>query len=165
MARPKAALEFIQHDVGMYNSPDMVRFTRSLDVGKVQAMGHVSILMQWIGCYSPFGDLTKFDDDTISDAAMWEGDPKVFIEGLRYSGFLEEDDDGRRFHNWDERYSPILEKRESDAKRQRIKRERDKSQASHTDVTVTSRDGPELSEVKEVSKESNLTKDTDDPDV
>ncbi|MCA1781891.1 MAG: hypothetical protein LC679_06865 [Intrasporangiaceae bacterium] len=85
--------------------PKVKRAARKAGVPVVQMFGHLHALWWWALDHAPDGDVSRFDDEDIADAAMWEGDPSTLVKALiecgpgDTHGFLE---DGGLLHDWDE---------------------------------------------------------------
>lgn len=121
-------------------------------------VGHLHLLWHWCLDYAEDGDLAAYAWEDLADAAMWDGDPDLFVGALLQcgpgdsDGFLEADPDGNlRLHDWNDYAGRLIEQREKNRERQR--RHRDKQGTNDTpngDVTVTSR-------VTSASKDSDET--------
>lgn len=86
------------------NHPKLKRAARIANVPAPTMIGHLHLLWWWALDHAPDGDLSRYDEWDIADAAMWEGDAEVFVMALKdcgpkgSAGFLA---DGR-LHDWDE---------------------------------------------------------------
>lgn len=87
----------------------------ALDIPPVQAVGHISCLWLWALDNAPDGDLSAVKPRTLARAAMWDGDPEAFLEGLATAGFVA---DGR-IHDWSDYTGRLIEKRRADVERKR----------------------------------------------
>ena len=85
--------------------PKTRKAARRADVSLPTMIGHLHLLWYWALDLAPDGDLSKFDDEDLADAAMWEGDPETFVAALidcgpgDQDGFLDPD---HRLHDWDQ---------------------------------------------------------------
>lgn len=101
------------------------RLARSLAISKITAIGHLHAFWWWCMDNAPTGVLSGIDAEDIADGAVWEGDPGQFIEALVYAGFVDTTDDlSLVVHNWMRYAGRLIEKREKDAERKRIERQK-----------------------------------------
>jgi DnaD/phage-associated family protein len=59
--------------------------------------------------------LSDYDDEDIADATMWEGKPAVIIDALIETKFIDEDETGRRIHDWHEYAGRLIDQRKTQA--------------------------------------------------
>ena len=66
--------------------------------------GIVALLQLWsyAAQFRPDGSLYGMEEEDIELAVDWPGDEGVFVHTLKTIGFLDEDDDGLRLHDWQE---------------------------------------------------------------
>jgi hypothetical protein len=131
----------------MRTDPLVGRLARKLAIGRAQALGHLHLLWWWCIDHAPNGDLSPFEPEDVAEAAEWEGDPEVFVAGLRESGWLVEG----KIAGWEQRAGALM------SHRQRQQRYRARLQAGngrHSDVTDT---------YKEDSTEQYSKRDSMDP--
>ncbi len=72
-------------------------FARELKIKPVTAMGHLHALWHTAIEQAEDGDLSKWSEGAICDAAQWEGSEKEFLEAVLSSGFM---DTGYLLHDW-----------------------------------------------------------------
>ena len=82
--------------------PKTAKLARRIGTSKPAAVGHLHFLWWWCITHRPDGWLRDMDGDDIADAAGWEGDADVFVEGLSAAGWLDFDAEvGDYFvHDW-----------------------------------------------------------------
>ncbi len=95
------------------------RLVRALGISRQTAVGHLIILWLWCLDNAQDGDLTRIDVEDIADGALWDGDPKVFLDGLVYAGFVDEQDGKYTIHDWMDYTGRLIELRKADAQRKR----------------------------------------------
>lgn len=93
--------------------PKTTRLIRLLKIDRPQAVGHLVCLWSWAFSYAESGDLNKFTNDDLADAAHWPGDAGEFVKALKDAGWL----DGRAIHDWDEYAGPYMRERTRSRKR------------------------------------------------
>src|SRR5689334_24536172 len=77
--------------------PKTLRLAAELHIPIAHAVGLLHLLWHFTLRYSwRKGDLKSFGDAAIAHSCRWGGEPTVFIEALRKSGFL----DGYKIHDW-----------------------------------------------------------------
>jgi hypothetical protein len=76
--------------------PKTTRLCRALGADRNTVVGSLICLWSWASTYAQDGDLTRFTNQDIADAAGWEGDAGELVKAMKDSGFL----DGRVIHNW-----------------------------------------------------------------
>lgn len=82
--------------------PKIGRLARGLGVPRVQAIGHLVALWTWVLEFAPDGDLESFEPADLADAALWEGDPKTFVDTLISTSLLDVEvvDGTLSVHGW-----------------------------------------------------------------
>jgi hypothetical protein len=111
--------------------PKFRKLARRLDISEVTARGHAATLWAWTLRHSPDGNLSTYDNEDISIAAGWEGDPELFVASLVECRLLEELDDGVAIHEW-------MDRAENLKSAQRVRRHRERKRLE-SNVTVTQR--------------------------
>lgn len=116
-------MDWIESHTTVSHHPKTRRLSRSLGVPVAAVVGHLHCLWHWAAKFAPDGDLTKFDADDIAFGAMWDrGDysegsdveAEEFLKALIDRRFIDEDENGRRLHNWSTYAGTFLEgKREA----------------------------------------------------
>jgi hypothetical protein len=75
------------------------------------------------------GNISKFDNDEIAEAAMYDGDPDEFVNTLLKHAVLDSVDNQVLVHEWAQHGGKLIEKQHASAKRQ--EKWRNNSGASH----------------------------------
>lgn len=78
-----------------------------------RAWTYVVELWLWVSRNKPDGHLTTIPDRAIAAVSGWRGDPALFVDALRQSGFLDEDD----LHGWHEHNGAHQRKQAADKAR------------------------------------------------
>ncbi len=131
-------MAWIESHQALGRHPKTRKAARLAGVSVVTMVGHLHFLWWWSLDFAQDGDLARYDDDEIAEAAAWEGDPEGFVAALLAAGFI---DEGRALHDWDDYAGKLVEQRRANADRQKRHRERHKdvtSQPPAEPVTVTS---------------------------
>jgi hypothetical protein len=129
--------------------PKTKRAARLLEIPIPLMIGHLHMLWYWCLDYAQDGDLGKYDDADIADAAGWEGEAARFVSALLDCaprdevGFLERDSDGiLHIHDWYDYAGKLIEQREANAQRMREARAaRKNKRASNVQRTSGARAG------------------------
>lgn len=141
--------------------PKTKRAARALGVSLPTMVGHLQFLWWWALHYAPDGDVTQWENADLADAALWEGDPNLFVEAITNcnsaggAGFLEETAGRLVLHHWNEQGGgKLLQAREKHAEVMRNIRGQSrepnvKESDSHVIVTRQSRDDLKESKLKE----------------
>jgi hypothetical protein len=113
----------------------VVQVADDLDMIEAHVLGHLTFLWLWSLDNAPDGVLPlKFR--VIARAAQWQGEPAIFVRSLIENGLIDESHGTLRIHDWDDYAGKLIEKRQSNARRNRELRAR-----AHTDnITSASRD-------------------------
>ena len=98
----------------------------ALGVERVQALGHICCLWLWAIEQAQDGDLSSFPAKAICEAAGWQKRPAVLLAALVASGYV---DENMQIHEWDEYVGRLMDKRETDRKRQAEKRAKERGQS------------------------------------
>jgi hypothetical protein len=94
------------------------------DVADYAAIGLLHELWWWALDYAQDGDLSHFTDRQIARACRYDGSPKVLIDALTESGFVDEQ---RRIHDWHDYAGKFMERRERNRERMREARQQGSS--------------------------------------
>lgn len=84
--------------------PKTKRAARAAGTSLPAMIGHLHLLWWWALDHAADGDLSRYDEVDIADAALWDGDPEVFVRALTECGPKGSDGflaDGC-LHDWDE---------------------------------------------------------------
>ena len=126
-----------------------LRAARLLSLRPVYVMGHLGALWTWALQNAQDGDLTDLDHEDIAQAAGWDGPPDDFVTALLVCGkkdrpgFLERTEEGRLvLHDWHDYAGKLLERRNAEAERKRLDRERRASAGRPRDVQDDERRTP-----------------------
>lgn len=91
--------------------PKTHRLMRMLCISRPCALGHLDLLYYWLFDYAATGDLSRFGNAEIADAAEWPGDPDEFVEALVLCGWLDRTDRGLEVHDWLQYCGEVVKKR------------------------------------------------------
>ena len=115
-----------------------IRLSKSLNIKRAQAVGHLVMLWLWALEVAPQGNLSEFTDEEIAEAAGWRGkDRQGFVSKLIGAGFLDAD---YRIHNWDDYAGALLLRRENDRIRKREKRMQLRQKRERLDDEIAAED-------------------------
>lgn len=120
-------MAWIESHQELRDHPKTRRAARLLGIGTPQLIGHLHFLWWWAVDYAEDGDLARFDEFDIADAAGWEGDPGQFVAALMQcgpgdsQGFIDPD---YTLHDWDDYAGRLIQQREANRERQRRYREK-----------------------------------------
>jgi hypothetical protein len=117
-------LPWVEIDTNMPRHPKSIALGVAL--GDERAWTHVVELILHCGSVNASGKFVgKYAKAALERAAGWRGQPGAFAEAAFDVGFVDENIDGDIVvHGWEERATAHVAKRERDAERQRIRRER-----------------------------------------
>lgn len=103
--------------------PKTKRLVRYLEISIPEAIGHLICMWHCALDFAQDGDLTNFSPEDIAEMAMWEGDPKKFLEAMIKSGYMDQSEDNRIvIHDWYDYAGKLIDKRKEDAERKRTSR-------------------------------------------
>lgn len=86
-----------------WDHPKMRDLAESLDVPLPHAVGILHLIWEWTGERCPEGNIGKFADKRIADAAHWTGEPTSFVQALIDSRWIDKSDEHRLLiHDWPE---------------------------------------------------------------
>lgn len=112
-------MAWIESHQELRDNPKTRKLARILNVSIPTTVGHLQCLWWWATDYAQDGNLSKYDNEDIADAMMWEGKPEELIKALIKSRFIDEDENGRQIHDWWEYAGKLVERREKDRERKR----------------------------------------------
>lgn len=110
-------MAWIESHQTLKDHPKTRRLARYLKISVPAAIGHLHCLWWWALDYAQDGDLSKYEPADIADAAMWEGDAEEFVAALVKAGFLDQDNEDLRIHDWDEYTGRLIAEIETKKKR------------------------------------------------
>jgi len=144
---------WIRSEADLGEHPKLANLARSLDISEEQAIGHLHRLWWWVSRYAQDGTLYRYNIQDLSHAARWDKDASGFVEALvncggKVPGFLDQDVEGYRIHDWEKYQSQTAKSRDRQS-RYRVKK---KQEDPSSDVTVTS-----LSEQEDPSSDVTVT--------
>ena len=108
--------------------PKIYQLADTLETGNCEAVGVVVSLWLWAAKNAPDGDLSRFPVRALGDAVGWRGDTKRLYQSLVACGFLDEDGENTRLHDWEEYAVRLMEiiDRSKRSKQERNRRYREK---------------------------------------
>lgn len=127
-------MAWIESHQALGQHPKTRKLARKLGCSVPAAVGHLQFLWWWALDYAPDGDVTRFEEDDIADAVLWEGAGSQLMAALIDAGFIDLEEDVKRIHDWGEYAGRLLDKRAANTRRKQ------ESRARHAPVT---RDTPE----------------------
>jgi len=131
-------MAWIESNQEIGRHPKTKKLARLLDVSIVTTVGHLHYLWWWALDFAQDGLLSKYDESDISDACMWEGDEKLFVNMLVKSGYVDVTENGLFIHDWYDYAGRIVTQREitKEKTRDRVKKYREKvNKSCNADVT------------------------------
>ena len=112
-------MAWIESHQAVGEHPKTKKLARLLGVSLPTAVGHLHFFWWWALDYAPSGSLKKYDKFDIADAVRWDGDPKLLIDALVESGYIEKKNGSLFIHDWMEYAGKLIEKRAKDRDRKR----------------------------------------------
>lgn len=119
-------MAWIESNQEIGRHPKTKKLARLLDISVITAVGHLHYFWWWALDFAQDGALAKFDDCDISEACMWVGDVKIFVDSLIEAGFIDKNESVFCIHDWYEYAGRLIERRQSDADRKREERDKRK---------------------------------------
>lgn len=107
---------------------------KALGMTRPQLVGHVLFIWLWALDNAPDGNLDSIGSDVIADVAEYDGDADEFYGALVKVGFIDQTASGDILHDWEEYAGKLIDRRKSNAEKQR--RFRESQRESHADVTL-----------------------------
>lgn len=89
--------------------PKIYQLADTLETGNCEAVGVVVSLWLWAAKNAPDGDLSRFPVRALGDAVGWRGDTKRLYQSLVACGFIDEDGENTRLHDWEEYAVRLME--------------------------------------------------------
>lgn len=104
--------------------PKTRKAARLLGIGVPAMIGHLHLVWYWALDYAQDGDVSAYEPADIAEAAMWAGDPDVFMSalikcGVKGTGFITSD---LQIHEWMDYAGKVIVQRKADAERKRNSR-------------------------------------------
>ena len=128
-------LAWIESHQSLLNHPKTLAASAILKIDKVKLIGHLHCLWWWAldvadvdGKFPP-----RCTAQVIAQGALWRGKAEVFISALCDAGFIDEDDQSQRLHDWYEYAGKLNAKRAANKERMKEKR------AGHVQDTTDAR--------------------------
>ena len=132
---------WIEVHQSLINHRKTLALADALGIKPVQVVGHMVSLWTWAIDNAPRnGAVTVMSPKSIAHVTHWDGDAQVFFDKLVQVGFLDCVENEVFIHNWERYIGRLIDRRESNADRQRRFRERKSATKPHNNnVTVTER--------------------------
>lgn len=89
--------------------PKIYQLADTLETGNYEAVGVVVSLWLWAAKNAPDGDLSRFPVRALGDAVGWRGDTKRLYQALVACGFIDQDGENTRLHDWEEYAVRLME--------------------------------------------------------
>lgn len=135
-------MAWIESNQEVGRHPKTKKLARLLGIPVVAAVGHLHFLWWWALDFAQEGVLSKYDEYDISEACMWEGDEKLFVDALIQAGFIDNNESILSIHDWYEYAGRLIERRQSDAERKREERNKRKKTPNNGLKKITSSGHP-----------------------
>ena len=106
--------------------PKIYQLADTLEASNYEAVGVVVSLWLWAAKNAPDGDLSRFPVRALGDAVGWREDTKRLYQALVSCGFIDEDGENTRLHDWEEYAVRLMEinERKKQQEYERIRRHR-----------------------------------------
>lgn len=89
----------------------MKKLARSLRINQAQCIGVLESLWHWAGSFAQQGDVGRFDDEDIAEACFWSKEPRVLIDALLETRWLDADPVHRLLiHDWQDHADEAVRK-------------------------------------------------------
>jgi len=86
---------------GVIDHPKFARLKRALGTNKAATLGYLETLWQFVGRYTPQGNIGKYSDDEIEAWIEWDGEDGGLVAALVKCGWLDTDPTHRLIvHDW-----------------------------------------------------------------
>lgn len=93
---------------------------RALGISRSEFIGHIVQFWLWALDNAPSGVLDGIDAETIADVSDFHGDSQVYLIALIAAGFIDDDDETMRIHDWHDYAGKLVESRRKDRERKRL---------------------------------------------
>lgn len=114
-------MAWIESHQELRHHPKTRRVARALNVSVPAVVGHLHCFWWWAMDYAQDGNLSRYDDGDIADAAGWEGDASQFVDALRDARFI----DDTEIHDWNQYVGKLMGQRLKNAEKKRAARQGD----------------------------------------
>lgn len=91
---------WIVSDSKLLSHPKFFNLIELLKVGKIDAFWNLHHLWYWCSDHYPNGVMKDVSDVSIALAAQWPGEPKVFVDALVKSRFVDRESGALVVHDW-----------------------------------------------------------------
>lgn len=152
-------MAWIKIDQTLRDHKKVLSVSDSLDIEPVKVTGMLVLIWLWSLDNAPDGSLGGISNRSIARAAQWDGDADEFVEALKNAGLLDiSAEGGLELHDWYEYAGKLVEKREAERERSRLRRAKTNGQQAddreETDGRPTDRptDDREETDGKEKSR-------------
>lgn len=138
-------MAWIESHQTLKEHPKTKRLARILSIPQPAVIGHLHCFWWWALDYAQEGDLSKYDEHDIADAAMWDGDAEQFLSAMVDAGYLDDEEGVYYIHDWMDYAGRLIERRQRDADRKRKERDVRGTSNGHSKesvVTVPNRTQP-----------------------
>lgn len=127
-------MAWIESHQELREHPKTYKLMDLLEIDKPQALGHLHLFWWWCVDYAPTGCLEGYTDLQLARAGVWTREPKMFVNALVESGFLERQGGVLTVHDWLDFCGELILKRldRASGKRQKLSAERQKLSAYRT---------------------------------
>lgn len=107
-------MAWIESHQSLKEHPKTYRLASLLKRTRLEAIGILHCLWWWALDAVKDGDLSMVNAEMLADVCLFKGDPNKLLNGLKQSGWI---DDDCRIHHWQDYIGRLLEKREQDRTR------------------------------------------------
>lgn len=125
-------MAWIESHQEVAHHPKTRKLAKKLEIDLAAAIGHLHALWWWAVDYAEDGSLNKHTDEDIAIGALWDYDPKTFVDALVECRWIDRNGEDLSLHDWDEYAGRLVDKRRANAERKRL------SRARHTDAAQES---------------------------
>jgi hypothetical protein len=81
--------------------PKMLDLAARLNISQAQAIGHITMLVNWTADFAIQGDIGKWPNGAIARGAGWDASPDTFVDALTEAGWLDPHETHRLLlHDW-----------------------------------------------------------------
>jgi len=130
-------MAWIKIDQTLRDHKKVLSVSDDLDVDPVKVTGMLVLIWLWSLDNAPNGSLEGISNRSIARAAQWDGDADEFVEALKNARLLDVSaDGGLSLHDWYEYAGKLIEKRETERERSRLRRAKANGQAEDDHETT-----------------------------